>query len=232
MGTAWPWLAVAGIGALHGLNPATGGWLAAAGWGARARDDAHALRAVVPIAVGHFASVAAVAGAVLLGLSVDRLVWQCAAAALLALVAIVHFRRRRATLRRSGHPTGYAALGVLGCVTGSGNRGVSARPRGVRQFREQQPCNGHGRAVTERRALDAESQRLDGDHGAVDGVAAVEALAAEVDRDRRSDRRSFDALVPSHDKSTLNDEPSLLQATCRPQRTVGTAVDACACTRT
>jgi len=112
MGNAWPWLAVAGIGALHGLNPATGGWLAAAGWGARASDDAHALRAVVPIAVGHFASVAAVAGAVLLGLSVDRLVWQIAAAALLALVAIVHLRRRRATSRRSGHPTGYAALGV------------------------------------------------------------------------------------------------------------------------
>ena len=30
MDSLWPWLAVAGMGALHGLNPATGWLLAAA----------------------------------------------------------------------------------------------------------------------------------------------------------------------------------------------------------
>jgi hypothetical protein len=50
-----PWLAVAGVGALHGLNPATG-WLFAAVRGVRARDCGQALRALVPIAIGHAAS--------------------------------------------------------------------------------------------------------------------------------------------------------------------------------
>lgn len=37
--SSWlPWLAVAGLGALHGLNPATG-WLFAAARGVRARDS-------------------------------------------------------------------------------------------------------------------------------------------------------------------------------------------------
>ena len=47
-------------GALHGLNPATG-WLLAAAWGVRTRDRAQALRALLPIGVGHLASVALVA---------------------------------------------------------------------------------------------------------------------------------------------------------------------------
>ena len=55
MASLWPWLAVAGVGALHGLNPATG-WMFAAAWGVRSRDRAQALRALLPIAVGHAAS--------------------------------------------------------------------------------------------------------------------------------------------------------------------------------
>lgn len=34
MASLWPWLAVAGVGALHGLNPATG-WMFAAASGVR-----------------------------------------------------------------------------------------------------------------------------------------------------------------------------------------------------
>jgi len=54
MASLWPWLAVAGMGALRGLNPATG-WLLAAAWGVRARDRAQVLRALLPIGAGHLA---------------------------------------------------------------------------------------------------------------------------------------------------------------------------------
>lgn len=71
MTSAWPWLAVAGMGALHGLNPAAG-WLCAAAWGVRRGDRAHALRALAPIAIGHASSVALVAAVVAAGLAAER----------------------------------------------------------------------------------------------------------------------------------------------------------------
>jgi hypothetical protein len=91
----WPWFAVAGIGALHGLNPASG-WMLAAAWGVRSRDRAQALRALMPIAVGHTASVALVAAMVALGLGVDRFALQALAGGLLVVVATVHLRARAA----------------------------------------------------------------------------------------------------------------------------------------
>ena len=48
MAELWPWLAVAGVGALHGLSPATG-WMLAAACGVHARDAAQARRALRPI---------------------------------------------------------------------------------------------------------------------------------------------------------------------------------------
>ena len=45
--TPWPWLAVAGVGALHGLNPATG-WAFVAASGVRAGRRAPAWRALAP----------------------------------------------------------------------------------------------------------------------------------------------------------------------------------------
>jgi hypothetical protein len=89
MAMIWPWLVVAGIGALHGLNPATG-WMFAAVWGVKSRDRAQALRALLPIAVGHASSVALVAAAVALGLAMDRIVPLAVAGALLVVVALVH----------------------------------------------------------------------------------------------------------------------------------------------
>jgi hypothetical protein len=62
----WPWLALAGAGALHGLNPATG-WLPVAACGLRSGGQRQALRALLPLAAGHAASVAVVACAVALG---------------------------------------------------------------------------------------------------------------------------------------------------------------------
>ena len=110
MASLWPWLAVAGLGALHGLNPATG-WMFAAAWGVRAHDRAQALRALMPIAVGHAASIALVAGAVALGLSMDRVVLQVLAGALLVALAVHHLLRRRAA-KRVAAPAGHAGLAL------------------------------------------------------------------------------------------------------------------------
>lgn len=89
MADLWPWLAVAGLGALHGLNPATG-WMFAAASGLRSRNRMQALRALAPIAIGHAASVALVAGAIALGLAMNREVLLALAGILLAVVLLCH----------------------------------------------------------------------------------------------------------------------------------------------
>ncbi|MFS2203927.1 hypothetical protein [Variovorax sp. Varisp36] len=100
MASLWPWLAVAGVGALHGLNPTTG-WMFAAARGVRSRDRTKALRALLPIAIGHAASVALVAAAVALGLSMGGVMLQVLAGGLLAAVAVHHLRRRNARHARA-----------------------------------------------------------------------------------------------------------------------------------
>ncbi|MGS1076798.1 hypothetical protein [Pseudoxanthomonas beigongshangi] len=90
MSTLWPWLAIAGLGALHGLHPANG-WMFAAARATRADRAGEAWRALVPIAFGHAAAIlliavafarglkvapdptARIAGLVLLGLACHRL---------------------------------------------------------------------------------------------------------------------------------------------------------------
>ena len=56
----WPWLALAGLGAYHGLNPGMG-WLFAVVLGLQERRRSAVLRALPAIALGHEASVAVVA---------------------------------------------------------------------------------------------------------------------------------------------------------------------------
>ena len=67
----WPWLAVAGLGALHGLNPATG-WLFAAARAARSGDARDVRRALLPIAFGHALSVALVVAVVMQGIRLPQ----------------------------------------------------------------------------------------------------------------------------------------------------------------
>ena len=70
----WPWLALVGLGAYHGINPAMG-WLFAVALGLHRGSRAVVLRALVPIALGHALAVAAaVAAMLLLGQVVDP-VW-------------------------------------------------------------------------------------------------------------------------------------------------------------
>jgi hypothetical protein len=55
----WPWLAVAAMGAYHGLNPAMG-WLFAVSLGLQERSRKKIVFAMAPIAAGHLASIALV----------------------------------------------------------------------------------------------------------------------------------------------------------------------------
>lgn len=75
-------LAMLGFGAYHGLNPGMG-WLFALSMGLQQRSPSAIWRAMVPIAVGHAASVAAVAAVVLAGAQFVSM------AALQALMAVV-----------------------------------------------------------------------------------------------------------------------------------------------
>jgi hypothetical protein len=98
----WPWIAVAGLGALHGLNPASG-WLGAAACGLRAR-------AVVPMAAGHVVSIALVAGAAAIGLPIGRTALQLAAIVLLACAGAWRLWGRGAS--RGARASGHAVLAL------------------------------------------------------------------------------------------------------------------------
>lgn len=115
-----PWFALAGLGALHGLNPASG-WLLAAACGWRSPQRAAALRALGPIALGHALSVGLVAGAVALGLGFERGLLQWPAACLLLLVVAYQGWRhgRCALLARSG--TAGLALSSFIAATAQGS---------------------------------------------------------------------------------------------------------------
>lgn len=92
-----PWLALAGLGALHGLNPLCG-WPCAL---------ARGLRVLPPIAIGHGASVLAVAALFALRLEFSATQLQLLAGALLVLIIAMHRAGRARTL-----PTGAAGLAL------------------------------------------------------------------------------------------------------------------------
>lgn len=97
MASLWPWLMVAGAGALHGLNPSTG-WALAAACGVHSRDARQSLAALLPIAVGHAASIAMVAAMVALGMSMNGMLWQILSGGLLSIVMMLCMSRRRPRL--------------------------------------------------------------------------------------------------------------------------------------
>jgi hypothetical protein len=91
MSEVWPWLALAGLGMFHGVNPAMG-WLFAVALGMQQRSRAVVLIALVPIAVGHAAAVAMVVFAVLaLGMFIDERPIRIAAGAVLIAWAFRHW---------------------------------------------------------------------------------------------------------------------------------------------
>jgi len=56
---AWPWIAVAALGAYHGIDPSMG-WLFAVALGLQERSRSKVLWSLAPIALGHLVSIAAV----------------------------------------------------------------------------------------------------------------------------------------------------------------------------
>jgi hypothetical protein len=56
---AWPWLAIAALGAYHGIDPSMG-WLFAVARGLQERSRAKVVTSLGPIAIGHLVSIAAV----------------------------------------------------------------------------------------------------------------------------------------------------------------------------
>ncbi|HEY0857389.1 MAG TPA: hypothetical protein VGE16_10040 [Albitalea sp.] len=109
MADLWPWIAVAGLGALHGLSPATG-WMFAAAWGVHTGKVAQVRHALLPIAIGHTASVAAVACAFAQGMSLNRAWAQGLAGALLLGAAACRLRRGAAHSQPIGVRAGHAGI--------------------------------------------------------------------------------------------------------------------------
>ena len=98
----WPWLALAGLGAYHGLNPAMG-WLFAVALGLQERSSRAVLRALLPIALGHEASIALVV--LLVGgleLVAAPQVLRAAGAVVLVLFGLYKFLRPRSHPRWVG----------------------------------------------------------------------------------------------------------------------------------
>ncbi len=61
MNGAWPWVAVAMLGAYHGIDPSMG-WLFAVALGLQERRRAKVIAALFPIAIGHLVSVGLIVG--------------------------------------------------------------------------------------------------------------------------------------------------------------------------
>ncbi|MGE0213913.1 MAG: hypothetical protein AB7S41_19665 [Parvibaculaceae bacterium] len=107
-----PWLVLAGLGAFHGLNPAMG-WLFSVALGLHRNSRRVLWLSLLPIALGHALSVAAVVLVVMaVGLVIDQRLLEVAAGGLLlgwALHHVLYGHRHRV---RIGMTTGMAGLGL------------------------------------------------------------------------------------------------------------------------
>jgi hypothetical protein len=110
MTALWPWFALAGLGAFHGLNPAMG-WLFAVALGLHRHSRAAVLLAMPSIALGHALSIAVVAAAfITAGILVDQRVVQIAAGLFLIGWAVYHQLYGHRHRVRVGMTTGLAGL--------------------------------------------------------------------------------------------------------------------------
>ena len=116
----WPWLMLAGAGALHGLNPASGLALAAV-WSARRGARGTAWRALGPLAVGHVAAIGLLVITVRQGMPVDGGAVRALAWVLVAVAAVLHCSHRvPLRLRAAAGPVGLA----LGAFVMAGAQGA------------------------------------------------------------------------------------------------------------
>ena len=109
--SGWSWLALIGLGAFHGANPAMG-WLFAVALGLYRQSRAVVLRALIPIALGHALAVAVVALAVaLLGAVVHPRALRIASG--FALIAWAFYHSRYGSRHRSRFGMRVGMLGLL-----------------------------------------------------------------------------------------------------------------------
>lgn len=95
MSEAWPWLALLGLGAFHGVNPGMG-WLFAVALGLQEQRRAAVWNALPPIAVGHALSVGLVVALVaLIHASIPYQVLRWIAAAVLIGFGVYRLARAR-----------------------------------------------------------------------------------------------------------------------------------------
>ncbi len=110
MESAWPWLAIAGLGLFHGLNPAMG-WLFAVALGMHRGGRRAVLLALPPMAAGHALSVWLAAASVLaVGTVVDPAAVRLAAGGILVLWAGYHWAYGHRHRVRVGMTAGVVGL--------------------------------------------------------------------------------------------------------------------------
>jgi hypothetical protein len=108
--STWPWLAIAGLGMFHGLNPAMG-WLFAVALGLHRQSRRVVLLSLLPMALGHALSIALVAAPLLAwGMLASGTALRPAMGALLLGWAGWHWLRGHRHRVRIGMTTGLAGL--------------------------------------------------------------------------------------------------------------------------
>ena len=108
----WPWLALAGLGMFHGINPAMG-WLFAVALGLHRQSRRVVLVSLLPIACGHAIAIAVVVAAVLaVGATIEARPFRIASAAMLIAWAIYHLLYGHRHRVRVGMQTGLWGLAL------------------------------------------------------------------------------------------------------------------------
>ena len=116
----WPWVALLGLGAFHGLNPAMG-WLFSVALGLQHKSRAWVLWSLLPIAIGHAISIAVVVALfayVRQVVDLDALRW--IAAAILIAFGVYRLTGRHKP-RFTGMQVGFADLTVWSFLMATGH---------------------------------------------------------------------------------------------------------------
>lgn len=122
MSEHWPWLALAGLGVFHGINPAMG-WLFAVALGMHRASRRVVLVALVPIALGHALAIGLVVALVVaLGGVLEQVAVRLLGGFTLLAWGVYHhvYGRRRHRLR-VGMRTGLAGLAVWSFLMAGGH---------------------------------------------------------------------------------------------------------------
>jgi hypothetical protein len=172
----WPWVALAALGAAHGINPGMG-WLFAVALGMQEGSGRAVWRALVPLAAGHALAIAAVLGtAAVVGVVVPGSLLQWIVAILLFILGVQQLVRHRHP-RYGGMRVGARKLTVWSFLMASAHgAGVMALPivLGARAAHDQ-AHGGHGTITASDPMLALAGTVV---HGA--GYLAVTALVALV----------------------------------------------------